>query len=432
MLDAIAPNIAHARRDQVSGGPYQVRCSHFVQVGVEFDETDVRSALPAGYTPASGMTGGFCVYRAENGWAITPYSAGFAWIDVDGLDSPAGARARCFIASWYSEKAGAAFSLPGSRLRIGVPYPLTSDGITTASAGGPEGMAFRISVRPNGAPPEARSGVHNYVDMAHDRRVARTVAFSHDGTSVDPVAVEILRDPPPPLRLLRPKRLAWGVQSLDMVLTLGMTTLIDAENAAHAKDAVTQVGLISRLGRAAILVGRMSELIFINSIAEGFIGDGLRLIAGRLLPAYREDEAGLRRLVLSASRPETDRLALSPVALRRPSGKNPLLIQAIPFPSGGAALGEATVDAVALLVTDPDRSVDRDPVEALIVLGLTRAEARIAAAVGAGLPPREVARRIGNTEATVRSTLNQVYGKLGIHRQSELARIVHRLETLGL
>lgn len=432
MFLASAPDTLKSVQDEVDGGPYQVRCSYFVQVGVEFDEAEVRSALPAAYHPSKSMTGGFCVYRADNGWAITPYSAGFVWIDVDGLDSPAGAKGRCFIAAWYSDKAGAALYRPEGRVRVGASHPIVSDGTIVTSAGGPEAAAFRITVRLSGDPPASRSGVHNYVDISQKRRVARTVAYSHNAARVDPVAIEILTEPPPPLRVLRPRRLIGGFQSFDMALTLGVTTPIDDDVAARAKDAASQIGLLSRLGRAAILVGPMGELIFINNVAEGYLGDGLRLVSGRLLPAYRDDETELRSLIVSASQPGADRLSLSPVGLRRPSGKTPLLVQAIPFPRGGAVLSAAPVHAVALLVTDADRDPERDPTEALTLLGLTRAEAKIAAAVGAGLSPRDVAVRLGNTEATVRSTLNQVYGKLGIHRQSELARIVSRLETLGL
>lgn len=418
-------------RDHVDGGPYQVRCSHFVQIGAEFQEADIRSALPAGYDPASGMTGGYCVYRAETGWAITPYSAGFFWIDVDGLDSPAGAKGRCFVAAWYSEKAGAAFCGPGSHFVAGTPYSFVAGDETVATAGGADGPAFRIAARANGNC-VSRSGVHNYVEMRQGQRVGRTVAYSHDATPVEPVRVEILKQPPPPLRLLQPKRLLWGYQSFNMVLTLGVTNTIEDDEGTAARDAASQVSLLSRVGRAAILLGPTGELIFMNEIAEEYLGDGLKLTNGRLLPAHRADEPALRELISAASQADADRLGLRPVGLRRPSGKNPLLIQAIPFPRGGAMLSAAPVHAVALLVTDPDRDTERNPTAALAVLGLTQAEARIAAAVGGGLAPRDVALRLGYTEATVRSALNLVYGKLGIHRQSELARIVSRLETLGI
>jgi DNA-binding CsgD family transcriptional regulator len=64
---------------------------------------------------------------------------------------------------------------------------------------------------------------------------------------------------------------------------------------------------------------------------------------------------------------------------------------------------------------------------ALELLGLTPAEARIAALVGGGESPREAADALGVTYNTVRSSLKLVFDKLGVGRQSELARVVARL-----
>jgi len=83
------------------------------------------------------------------------------------------------------------------------------------------------------------------------------------------------------------------------------------------------------------------------------------------------------------------------------------------------------------MFSDPARPMDGDPTAALELLGLTRAEARIAARVGAGQTTKEAARDIGITDNTLRSTLQVVYDKLDIQKQSELARIVVRLEGFG-
>ena len=69
----------------------------------------------------------------------------------------------------------------------------------------------------------------------------------------------------------------------------------------------------------------------------------------------------------------------------------------------------------------PDPSVLRD------LLGLTLAEARVAALVGHGLPPRDAAERLGIAEETVRNTLKRVFAKIGVSRQSELANLLSNL-----
>jgi DNA-binding CsgD family transcriptional regulator len=55
---------------------------------------------------------------------------------------------------------------------------------------------------------------------------------------------------------------------------------------------------------------------------------------------------------------------------------------------------------------------------------LTPAEARIAALIGSGLPPRSAAERLGITEETARTTLKHVFAKVGVSRQSELAALL--------
>ncbi|MDU0959370.1 MAG: helix-turn-helix transcriptional regulator, partial [Bradyrhizobium sp.] len=61
------------------------------------------------------------------------------------------------------------------------------------------------------------------------------------------------------------------------------------------------------------------------------------------------------------------------------------------------------------------------------VLGLTLGEARVAALVGAGLPPRDAANRLGIAEDTARNVLKRVFQKVGISRQSELVGLLARL-----
>ena len=87
--------------------------------------------------------------------------------------------------------------------------------------------------------------------------------------------------------------------------------------------------------------------------------------------------------------------------------------------------------AFLLLLTDPMRKQRGHPSAGLQVLGLTPGEARVAALVGSGLPVKDAARDLGITESTARSALKVAYEKLRIGKQSELAKIVARLEGTG-
>ena len=61
---------------------------------------------------------------------------------------------------------------------------------------------------------------------------------------------------------------------------------------------------------------------------------------------------------------------------------------------------------------------------------LTPAEARTAALVGSGLAPQDVADQIGITVGTIRCELKNIFEKLDISRQSELATLIARLTLL--
>ncbi len=118
--------------------------------------------------------------------------------------------------------------------------------------------------------------------------------------------------------------------------------------------------------------------------------------------------------------------------LRRRGGGRPLSIEAMPlrgddpFATAGAGLG----GGVVLLLRDLLAPAAR-PIEPLLEqFGLTRAEARVAALVGRGGAPREVAEQLAVGESTVRSQLKAVYGKLALRRQSELAVFITRLDSL--
>jgi DNA-binding CsgD family transcriptional regulator len=60
-------------------------------------------------------------------------------------------------------------------------------------------------------------------------------------------------------------------------------------------------------------------------------------------------------------------------------------------------------------------------------IGLTPAEARVALLYGNGRTAREAAQELGISEHTAKSTLKNIYGKLGVRKQSELARLIARL-----
>ena len=99
------------------------------------------------------------------------------------------------------------------------------------------------------------------------------------------------------------------------------------------------------------------------------------------------------------------------------------------MPSG--AIERFLTNVRAMILVAPSSASDPlDPTIIRDIFDTTLGEARVAALVGSGLPPREAAQRLGISEETARTTLKRVFAKVGVSRQSELAALLSRL-TLG-
>lgn len=179
---------------------------------------------------------------------------------------------------------------------------------------------------------------------------------------------------------------------------------------------------LSRLGKPAAIVERGGRIVTLNDGAERLVAeDVLAMRNGQLVPKRAADAGLFRRL---APRADSGADAVSePVAFETANGRR-VLAKAI-------ALDEvlAGPDKVLIFFSDPVGDAAADPGPALQLLGLTPAEARVAGLVGAGRSPKEAANDLDLTVNTVRSALKIAFDKLGISRQSELAKIVARLAS---
>ena len=61
------------------------------------------------------------------------------------------------------------------------------------------------------------------------------------------------------------------------------------------------------------------------------------------------------------------------------------------------------------------------------LFALAPAEARVATLIGSGLSPRQTAEKLGISVGNVRTTLQHVFTKVGVSRQSELAVLLTKL-----
>jgi DNA-binding CsgD family transcriptional regulator/PAS domain-containing protein len=201
--------------------------------------------------------------------------------------------------------------------------------------------------------------------------------------------------------------------------------LLDAE--------LAKLGLgdaLARIGVGVFALDSLGRVVFSNPAARQMTGDRLQIINGRL------------RIGLGAARDEIDGVIANtlrgdladligdpqPILVHSTSSNHRLVVYLLPV-SVRMGLAEEFLTHTRAFVLALEQKLDdpADPAVVRDVLGLTLGEARIAALVGAGLPPREAALRLGIAEDTARNVLKRVFSKVGVSRQSELVALLGKL-----
>lgn len=181
-----------------------------------------------------------------------------------------------------------------------------------------------------------------------------------------------------------------------------------------------------QMGCGALLLDLAGRVVRANAKAEGLFDESLGLAQGKLVAKDRASNAELQRLATNviAPLPAHAVAACGAVRLQRAKG-SPLVVYAAPIVgSAGDIFQQAK--AIMMLI-DPDSEHAASQEILVQAFGLTRAEGRLAALVGAGKSPREAAAKLGITEETARTALKRVFAKVGVSRQSELVALLSKL-----
>lgn len=207
--------------------------------------------------------------------------------------------------------------------------------------------------------------------------------------------------------------------------------------------------LLDALPNAAVLIDRHLCVVQANAAAEALLAEG----AG--LTALRED-GGLRLAAALGAETRALRAALAaavsvavgddrglPAAVRiscpeppRDGGRRTaLIVVATPLPPPAFPLWNLIASGARALVQIVDPVVDPGAGARARVLeqavGLTPAEARVAALIAGGATTPRVARALGLSPATVRTHLARCFDKTGARSQVALARLVALLGGSG-
>jgi DNA-binding CsgD family transcriptional regulator len=187
---------------------------------------------------------------------------------------------------------------------------------------------------------------------------------------------------------------------------------------------------LSRLGIGVFALDSLGRMVFSNPAGERLIGNGINRVDGRLAVARSAARGDFEQAVAVALRAAPIEMSADrkPLLIDRQDAAKPLTVYVLPVTRQGSAADEFLTHVRALvLAIDPEAGSPPDPAVVRDVLGLTLGEARVAALVGSGLPPREAAEKLGITEETARTALKRVFSKVGVSRQSELAVLLTRL-----
>lgn len=194
---------------------------------------------------------------------------------------------------------------------------------------------------------------------------------------------------------------------------------------SHPADAGRDGGLaeLEALPAPLALIDAAPRLVHANAALRSLAGrrDGLLLGRTRLMAADPSADAALAAACDLARATASGAPPLHAVAVPRSGRPRPYLVQAVTIGDlAGARRG------VLFAVTDPDAAV---PDHAMLrrLLGLTRAEAELAARLARGATLAEAARARGISPETARTQLKSVLGKTGCAGQAELARLLARL-----
>jgi DNA-binding CsgD family transcriptional regulator/PAS domain-containing protein len=193
-----------------------------------------------------------------------------------------------------------------------------------------------------------------------------------------------------------------------------------------------KVGLddaLCRVGIGVFVLDSLGRVIFANPVGKQLLGDGLTIIDEHLRVSAGAESAAMDDAVASVVRSTRDELVVDPkpILIRRSQSERPLAIYLLPVSASPGPHDQLLTGARAIvLVIDSTTNEPADPTVVRDLLGLTLGEARVAALVGSGLPPREAAEKLGITEETARTALKRVFSKTGISRQSELVALLSK------
>ncbi len=180
-----------------------------------------------------------------------------------------------------------------------------------------------------------------------------------------------------------------------------------------------------------VQLDRRGRIVAANDIALQLLreGDGVCDPGGFLSASAPEDEAKLLALLARALPPIGVQGVSGSMSVKRSEGLSPLVLHVNPVADPEVDFRPRRAAALVLIVDARRKSrIDLHVVAA--ILGLTPAESEVAVSLAEGRDVREIATATGRKESVIRWHLKQIFDKLGIARQAEVAQLVLSLANV--
>ncbi len=183
---------------------------------------------------------------------------------------------------------------------------------------------------------------------------------------------------------------------------------------------------IDHLKFSVLFLNEHSNIVHANQFAEKLMreADGLFANDRTISSSHRTDEKKLLTVIQSALNVHHGQSEEPPstISIRRPSGKRPFYVTAIPLPHQASLFPASS--AVIIFISDPEQEsiVPADYLKRRY--GLTLTEAKLAQHLSRGDALREAAEHAGLTYETARWYLKIIFQKTGARRQAELLHLL--------
>ncbi|MBR0757851.1 helix-turn-helix transcriptional regulator [Bradyrhizobium jicamae] len=252
--------------------------------------------------------------------------------------------------------------------------------------------------------------------------------FGAVGVSPDPriaVALSVQRD------VAKPQ---FSDAELDLVATLGRHIEKSLRLSIRLLDTeLANLGLgdaLARIGIGVFALDWSARVLFANPVGKSFLGEAFDLVNDHLRVRMAASRAPFETAMTQMLRAEARDLLAEPkpILVGPTAAGRRFVIYLLPITAGALSGYDFLTHTRAIVLAIEQKSAEPpDPAVVRDILGLTLGEARIAALVGSGIPPKQAATRLGIAEDTARNVLKRVFEKLDISRQSELAVLLAQL-----